>query len=494
MPVHPDEAIGFISNLRNTKGKFAGQPFVVYDFQEELLRTICALNRRGRRRLKEFLLGVARKNGKTELIAALALVFLVLDDEPGGEVVIAAGKRDQAKILFSAAVKMVNTSSVYGRPLREFLIPRRDHIYFPELDAKLYPVSADAQNEQGLNPHVAIVDELHVAAEKNRDLYDALQTAQGARENPLILSLTTAGPIPAGPCHDLYKYGQACASGIRSDPDFGMRWYEAEPGAAVDDPEAWAAANPALGKFLFREFLEGAARAVLDGRRPEYAFRRLHLNQWTTATERWLPFSKWTACAVPPDIPDGAPIRIALDAAISRDTFGVAWCYVEDGVMVERDDGIVVPTSVAHLKVRKFATEREGDYIDPLEVKTFLLGLAAQHPVLEVAYDPAYMGLMAAELGEHGLDMEPFPQSPERMTKATETLQRLVLDGRIRHGGDPVLDEQMAGVGTMPTERGVRISKRKSGLKVDCVVASAMVLDRALGEDEPADDFAFLVD
>lgn len=489
MAVSADRAVDFISNLRNTKGKFASSNFQVFPFQEQLIRELCAKDRRGRRKKHEYLLGVARKNGKTELCAALALVFLILDEEPGGEVVVAAGKRDQAKLLFNAASKMVRTSTVYGRPLTDFLTVRRDAIYFPELDARLYPVSADAQNEQGLNPHVAIVDELHVAAEKNRDLYDALQTATGAREDPLVLSLTTAGPIPSGPCYDLYRYGKEIEAGLRSDPNFGMTWYEADPDLPVDDPAAWAQANPALGKFLYTENLKRDAKAVVDGRAPEYVFRRLRLNQWTTAVERWLPHLKWKACDAPPAIPDDAPLYVGVDAAISRDTFGIAWVWVEENVAVNGQT-----TAVAHVRIKKFEAVREGDYIDPMDVETFILGLAARHPLLEVAYDPAYMGLLASSLADRGVPMVPFPQSADRMTKATETLQRLVLDQRVRHGADPDLDQQMAGVGTSITERGVRISKRKSGVKIDCVVALAMALDRALGEEDHGQDFALVID
>lgn len=493
MPVQPDAAIEFIGNLRNTKGRFAGSNFHVYEFQARVLREILKTHpKTGKRMLREFLLGVARKNGKTELIAALAIVLLVLDDEPGGEVVVAAGKRDQAKILLSAAKKMVRISTVKGRPLTDFLQIRRDSIYFPELDATLKAVSADAQNEQGLNPHAAIVDELHVAAEKNRDLYDALYTGQDARENPIIVSLTTAGPIPAGPCHDFYRYGKEIESGIRSDPNFGMIWHEAPPGADVDDPAAMRAANPALGLFLPEENLKKKALDVMNGKMSEYSFRRLHFNNWTTSVERWLPYRKWIACGDLPEIPENAEVYMALDAALRRDTFGVAWLWLEeDAVMAPREsDGLIVPMSVAHVKVKRFVPMKEGDYIDPSEVETFVLGLHAQHPAIQVSYDPAYMGLLASSLAERGLPMEPFPQTAAKMERATETLQRVVIDSRLRHGNDPILNDQMAAVGTKPTERGVRISKVKSGLPIDVVSALAMALDDALGEEMEPQDFA----
>lgn len=497
----------FVSSLRLTEGRWAGQRLDLQPFQSEIIRDLLETRRdpttgKRKRVRNEALIGVARKNAKTTLTAALAITLLVGDGEPGGNVVIAAGKRDQARLLFNAAARMVKQSKLGGTPLSDFLKVQRDRIYFEELDASIFPVSADAQNEQGLNPNVAIVDELHVAAEKNRDLYDALITAQGARENPLTISLTTAGPIPAGPCYDLYRYGKEIESGLRSDSSFLMKWWEARPDADVDDPEAWADANPGLDSIVSRDFLARQAKAVLEGRLPEYAFRRLHLNQWTTAVERWLPFTKWQACGTPVEIPDGAEVFVAIDAAVSRDTFGIAVVYVEpDAVEVTHEEetpaGLYVPVtrrfSKAHLAVKKFEAPREGDYIDPADVETHVLGLASRYRVTKCGYDPAYMGLLAAALKDRGLPMEPFPQSPEKMTRATETLQRLVLDERLAHGADPVLGAQMGGVGTAPTERGVRISKRKSGMKIDCVVAAAMALDLALGEEPEGSDFAFLV-
>lgn len=504
MPISTANALRFMGGLTLADDRWAGTRMKLGAFQREMVTDVTALNEHNRRRINEYLFGVARKNSKTTTTGALALTFLVGDGVPGGDVVVAAGKRDQARLLLNAAKKIALASTFMGRPLGHhragegWLHIQRDRIYFPELDASIFPVSADAQNEQGLNPNVAIVDELHVAAEKDRDLYDALITAQGARENPLMIALTTAGPRPAGPCHALYQYGKEIASGLRSDPAFAMRWYEADADLAIDDPRAWAQANPGLDTIVSREYLARQSRAVLDGRMPEYAFRRLNLNQWTTATERWLPWKKWDACGGAPSIPDGAAVYVACDAALSRDTFGIAWVWVEpEGLTIEvlNEAGLYVPKSVAvaHLCVKKFDAPREGDYIDQNEVEMFLLGLAQKYAIVKVGYDPAYMTLLALSLAERGLPMEVFPQSTERMTHATETLQRLALDARIRHGNDPVLNAEMAAVEVSPTERGVRISKRKTALKIDCTIASAMALDLALGlEDEPT-DFAFSV-
>jgi phage terminase large subunit-like protein len=492
----PEQVRRFIRHLTTTSGRYAGKPFDLKPFQEQWVDLMFERDPATKQRIKrEIVLGVGRKNGKTELMAAIALALLVVEREPGGLVIGAAAKRDQAALMLNVAKRMVLNSSIGGTPLSNFLQVRRDHIYFPELDATYKTIAAEAQKEHGLNPHAFIVDEGHATLESTRELYDTLLTAQGARDNPLAVTITTAGPAPRGPMYELYKYGREVNQGIRNDPEFGMLWYEAEPDAAVDDPKAWADANPALGMFLRTEFLESASKAVISGKAPEFMFRRLHLNQWTTAGERWLPYAKVMAASGAPDIPDGAQVFLAIDAAIKRDTMAVAMVYVKDEVHQDPETLILSTVQVAHVKVRRFVPDTDNGYIDPREVELYILGLCELYTPTKISYDPAYMGLLARALAERGLPVEPFPQSPQRMERATETFQRLFLDERIKHGGDKILLEQIASIETKPTERGVRISKAKSMMPVDMAVALAMALDDALGDESVLmDDFAMWID
>ena len=489
MPASPKAYKKFISTLTTTSGKYAGKPFELRPFQHDIIDRIFRRERDEegeiRRVVREAVIGVGRKNGKTELIAALALASLVIEGEKGGLVVVAASKRQQAALLLTAAKRMVYQSKVNGVPLSKYLQVRRDHIYFPDLDAKLMTIAADAQKEHGLNPHLVIVDEGHATMENDRELYDTLLTAQGAREDPLAIVITTAGPAPRGPMYDLYKYGKDIEAGTRVDPHFEFIWYEAKPDAAVDDPEAWRAANPALdvnGGWYKSEFFRKTVAAVKAGRMPEFMFRRLHLNQWTSATERWLPYGKVEAGGrEAPEFPDGCKVRIGLDAAIKRDTFAV--------VMVRHD----TETNISHVRCRRFTPETEQGYIDPNEIVTYVLGLAAQYDVIEVVYDPAYMQMVAGQLAERGLYVEPFPQSANRMERATESFQRAFLDELVLHGGDKHLLDHISAIAVKPTERGVRMSKLKALMPTDLAVALAMCLDRIYGEEQYADDFAVVV-
>lgn len=493
MPVDPRQAQWFIRSLVHTKGKWAGQPFGVLPWQDELINGLFRLDSRGHRIIRKAYVQTARKSGKSEIGAALALTLLICDEEPGGEVIGAAAKRDQARLILDVAKKMVRFSKIGGVPLSSFLEVRRDGIYFPEIDGVYRIVSAEGEKEHGLNPHGIIFDELHSLG-RQRDIWDALETSQGAREDPLMVAFTTPGPIPQGVAYDEYKHARSIDLGHINDPEFLGIVYEADKDLAVDDVEAWKQANPSYPVTPGHDWIAARAKAVIDGRRPEYVFRRLQLSQWTTALERWLPRKKFDACGLPVVIPDDSEVTIALDAAIKRDSFGVAMVF-KDTAMVENAQGLIVPTDVAHVRVRAFTPEREGEYIDPQDVFEYVLGLSARFRVVKVLYDPAYMGMLAGMLADRGLKVEAFPQSPERVQHATEVFQRLVLDERLRHGKDRTFEEQVSNLGVAATDRGVRISSKKSGGPIDVVAATIMCLDDLFGddiEDDQGEDFAVI--
>lgn len=486
MPVQPQQAVNFMQRLALDKGKWAGKPMELMPFQLDFTGKLFELNREGRRKIQRALLGVARKNGKSGWGAALALTMLVMDQEPGAEVVGAAAKRDQARLILETAKRMVRYSTINGVPLSKYLTVRRDGIYFEELDSRYIVVSADGEREHGLNPSCVIIDEWHALGDK-RDLVDALITAQGARENPLLIGLTTAGPAPRGSCYEEYRYGLQVNGGYINDPSFLMAWYEADKDLAIDDPRAWEQANPGLDYTVNRAWLAKAAADVMSGRAPEYVFRRLHLNQWTSALERWLQRKAWEECGGPVEMPEGCDIVIAVDAALRRDSFGVAWATKSEG-WHENEAGLTVQTTLGHVRARAFVPEHDGEYIDQEDVRHFIMGLVARYNVTKVLYDPAYMTLFAQQLVDAGIPMEPFPQSGERMVAASETFQRLVLQRRMRHGRDRTLDEQLSGVAVAESERGVRISKRKSADRIDTIIATVMCLSELFADDDVQED------
>lgn len=471
MPAHPEHLLWWVSQLRHTTGRWAGQPFDPRPWQVDLIRDLFALRPDGRRQHREGLIGVGRKAGKTTLTAGLALGLLVLEAQPGATIVGAAAKRDQAGLMLEEAKRLVRRSSIGGVPLDAdkggWLKISRNAIFFPELDAVYKTVSADAELEQGLNPNVVIMDELHV--QPSPDLYEALSTAQGAWEDPLLISITTAGARKSGICWDRYQ------AGLRGDDaEFFFRWWEAAAGCDLDDPAAWAQANPGYPDVPSPSYLTGQLNRTTEG-----AFRRLHLNQWTQAIERWLPAPDWNATCGEPDIPEGSEVVITADAALRRDTFAVVIARVDEH-------------GNPHARVKVFKAP-EGSRIDFQEVETYLLAAAMRYQVRTFGGDPAFMTLLAQRLEERGLPWTPYPQSDERMLMASELLQRVVLDRTLRRGADPEWDEQMAGTQVREMDRGVRISKGKSGGRNDAVIALAMAMALLFGDQESEKEHYFTV-
>lgn len=482
-----EEVIWIVEQLVHVKGELARTPIRLEEFQKEFIREMLKLDtgEPPRRQYRRILYGIARKNAKSTLIAALAIALLICEREAGMDIIVASGKREQAHIILDIAKGMVNYSKIGGVSLETFLTVRRDGIYFQELDASMRVISSEGKTAHGLNPSIVIIDELHVFGEDD-ELLAALDTAQGSRRNPLHISLTTAGPIREGPLWDEYVHLQKIKDGEIEDPRFLGIWYEGADGCEIDDWDEIEAANPGLGTIVYREFIESQIQLVKTGRLSENQFRRLHLNQWTSALENFIPIEFWRACKGETAIEDGEGIVIAMDAAIKRDTFGIAWVHREEW-LVETEEGTELAEDHGILRARYFEAG-EGQYIDLEEVRVFVMGLANLYPVSAVLYDPAYMTLMAQQLAEAGLPMEPFPQSSERMTRATETLQRMILSNRMRWS-DACLNEQLAATAIRESERGVRISKMNSG-RNDTIVCAAMALDWEFGdEEEEQDDF-----
>lgn len=485
----PEEVIWVIEQLVHVKGSLARTPIELEEFQKDYVRGLLELDDEGHRIKRRGLYGIARKNAKSTLVAALAIALLICEREPGMEIIVASGKREQAAIIMDIAKGMANYSKIAGRPLTDFLTVRRDGIYIPELDASMRIISSEGKTAHGLNPSIVIIDELHVFGADD-ELLAALDTAQGSRRDPLHISLTTAGPMREGPLWDEYTYAKKVAAGEVSDPALHAVWYEAEEGCEIDDWDEIAKANPGLGTIVYREFIQGQINKVRTGRLTENQYRRLHLNQWTSALERFIPISYWRDCHGDAAIADGDPIIISLDAAIKRDSFGVTW-HSKKEQWIEDDGGLTVRADIGLVRARMFEAEGEN-YIDLEDVRLFVGGLGSIHPVEKIIYDPAYLTLFAQQLADMGFDVEPFPQSAEKMTRATETFQRMVLSNRMRWV-DACLDEQLAATAIRETDRGVRISKAKSG-RNDTIVACAMGLDFMFGEEEDyQDDFVFVV-
>lgn len=289
-----DRAIEFIGSLAHTKGKYARQPFELADWQVRILKKLFRQRRSGARQYRTCLMMLPRKNGKTELAAALALYFLFKDGEMGAEVYSAAADRDQASLVFNVAAQMVrNNLELYGQCQ---IVDSQKKIIHPATGSVYRAISAEASSKHGFNASVVIYDELHAAP--NRELWDVLSTSQGARSQPLMMAITTAGYDRHSILWELYAHAKKVEENPKLDPTFLPILYEAPIDADWLDEKVWHKANPALGDFRSIEEMRIAAKRAQEIPAQENTFRRLYLNQWTEQAARWISMAAWDACSV----------------------------------------------------------------------------------------------------------------------------------------------------------------------------------------------------
>lgn len=447
----------FRTHLRHMKGRWAGQPFILEDWQrDEIVAPIFGtIDPSGLRTYREAMVGLPRKNGKSEIAAGIALYMTVADGEYGAEVYSVAGSKAQAGIVFKTAVDMVRASPMLRAACKVY----RNVIEVPELGSIYRVLSADANLAHGYNPHAAIIDELHV--HKNAELYHAMRTGVGARTQPLILTITTAGASRDGVAWDVYQRGAGGQDKRmffywRGVPD-GIQVVQNKEIVAVD---AIRHANPA--SWVTLEFLEDEARSL-----PPPVFGRLHANSWDEGNEQaWLSRPSVEACWGEPVLQIDEPVCIAIDAASRRDTTAV--------MAVQKDkDGFF------HRKCWHFSADESMGYLDYGAVENLIREIASAYDVRRVAFDPFQMVRSAQILAGEGIPVETFPQNDTRMVPASSLLYDLVIEQQLVLDDCPICTDQLCAAGISESARGWRLHKLKSKSPIDSAVALAMACQLA---------------
>jgi len=444
-----------------TQGEWVGKPFRLLPWQKRLVLELFEIRPDGLRRYRWALWGVPKKQGKTELAAALGLFFLIGDGEPSPLVVCAAASDDQADLVFGAARTMCEVSptlnAVTERFDREILVPS-----IP--GARLRRVAAAAGTNDGQNISAVICDELHEwQGEKGRNVWTVLTNGTGARRQPMVLQITTAGWDQDSIAFEQYEHGRMVLSGEVDDPRYHFHWIEAPANADYRDPDVWRAANPSFGVTVTEDFYRDQLT-----KKPENVFRRYFLNQWTESEDGWIAPDEWDRCRGDSDAPEDADWFVGVDIGRKKDSTAIVAAAMHEGRLHVRAS-ILVPTDSRPVAVADARAE--------------IARLAGVLNVQEVVFDPHLFAESAELLEEQGLVMVEFPQTDQRMAPASETLFELIRDGRVVHDGDPELRRQILAAVPSQTERGVRVSKRKSRRRIDAAVALAMASDRAMRAD-----------
>ena len=445
----------------------AGKLLSLRPWQRELLRHSLARREDGRFRHRTALVGMARKNGKSALAASMGLAGLTVGGN-GSEIYSCAADRDQARIVFGTAKRMIEMD----QELSSMFTLYRDAIEFKEKASVYRVLSAEAYTKEGLNPSpLVIFDEVH--AQPSWDLWNTLSLAGGARADSLLFGITTAGVKTQANgqdslCYSLYQYGQRIVKEEVQDKSFFFAWWEpTKPEGDHRDKSLWAEANPGLGDIVDLGDFESA---VL--RTPEAEFRTKRINCFVSTSVAWLPTGSWDAIEDKTRVPiPGEEVVLAFDGSFSNDSTAlVQWSL----------GGEKPHLSVIGLCERPEDAE-QGWYVPIAEVEQTIIGTARDNriDVREIVFDPARWNRTFMVLDEEGLPVLAYPNSAERMVPATQKFFEGVVNQSFTHDGDERLARHIANCVTKQSSRGVMVAKASSRRKVDAAVASIFGYDRA---------------
>jgi phage terminase large subunit-like protein len=482
----------FISCLRHSRGEFAGKPFELFPWQDEYLDKLFNTKRLdGTRQYRQSLLAIGRKNGKTQLSAGIGLFGLVADGEPGAEIVCVAGDREQATILFDAAKQMVEGNET----LSSIIKPYRRSLAVPSTNSVLKVVSSEAASKHGYGCSMILFDEFHV--QKDRELYDVLTTSTGARRQPLTILITTAGFDRQSICYQIWQYAEKVRDGLIQDPAFLPCIYAAPNDADPFDEANWRLANPNFGVTVKEEYFREIAARAKKSTSDEMTFRRLHLNQWTASEEKFFRHGVFEACdkALRPSA--GRPCYCGLDLASTYDTTAFVAIWPDDDGTFDMEVMYWIPGENALKRERAdrvpygqwaksgFVRMTDGDITDYDEIRDYILDFCNRNWVKGVAIDRWNAVHLMTQLSAEGVVVHPFGQGYGAMNAPTRLLENIVTTGRLRHGGNPVLQWQASNVQVKTNEDGFIKPVKKSSHdigRIDGIVAACMALSLSSGE------------
>lgn len=496
-----DDTIGFLQELKQSKGRWYGQPLELIPYQSVNIREL--FGRRdsatGFRQYRTAFFFTPKKAGKSTMAAGLVLKLTYADQEPGAEVYGAAYDKDQAKIVYKIAKAMVEQDE---RLLDLAKIKESQSLIEIPSTRSLYAALAhDTEGSHGFNISGLVIDEFHTWSDG--ELYTTLQKGTASRDQPLTIVITTAGVFdPESPCWKMYDYACKVRDGIIEDPTFLPVIFETpkdEHGEELlewDDPEAWAIAQPGLGVTVPVAFYEEQARTAKNMPSEVLSFRQLLLNQWPEQLKGWLSMQKWKECGKLDYAEEdfyGKKAWLGLDLGSTKDltaatlvipldddTVGVV-CRVfcpadtikrrssEDGVQYDRwaNEG--------------WLTKTPGEETDWSFVRAEAHRLAEKFDIQEINPDPWNALQLCQELHTDGFRVVKIPQAAAHISYPAKELEKLVGRGQLRHGNNPILTWCASNATVRVDANGnIKPDKSRSKEKIDPITALVNALARAL--------------
>ena len=502
-----DRAVRLVNQLTHTKGPFAGQTFDLRPWQVKIVKQLFKTRRDGLRQYRTCLLMLPRKNGKSELAAALAIYFLLFDGEIGAEVYSAAADKDQAALVFNVAAQMIRNDPELEATCE--IIDSQKRVVHRRSGSFYRAISAEAYSKHGFNASAVIYDELHAAP--TRDLWDVLRTSQGARSQPLMLAISTAGYDRHSILWKVYEQAKRVQENPSLDPTFLPILYEAPVDADWTDEKVWHKCNPALGDFRSLDEMRSAAAQAKEMPSDENVFRRLYLNQWTEQATRWISMPLWDACRSHIDRASlrGRKCYVGLDLSSTKDLTALVAVFPDDDGGFDILSQFFVPDESIQERVRRdkvpydqwakegYLIRTPGNSVDYEVVRKEINEWAAMFDVQSVASDTWNARDLLTRLEKQdGFKVVEMRQGFASLTSPTKSLEKAILSRSLRHDGHPVLRWNISNVAVETDSAGnIKISKSVSTEKIDGVAALVNAvdqMDRQTGTKPPQYQFMVL--
>ena len=490
-----DYAVQFIECLCHTKGTWAGKPFELIDWQEQIIRDIFGtLKSNGYRQFNTAYVEIPKKMGKSELAAAVALLLCCGDNEERAEVYGCAADRQQASIVFEVAADMVRMCPALSKRVKINASMKR--MIFQPTNSFYQVLSAEAYSKHGFNIHGVVFDELHT--QPNRKLFEVMTKGSGdARMQPLYFLITTAGTDTHSICYETHQKAKDILEGRKIDPTFYPVIYGAEESDDWTDPKVWKKANPSLGITVGIDKVKAACESAKQNPAEENSFRQLRLNQWVKQAVRWMPMDKWNACSFKVDEKslEGRVCYGGLDLSSTTDITAFVLVFPPEDEYDKYhilpyfwlpEDNLTLRVNRDHVpydiwKRQGYLKTTEGNVVHYGFIEKFIEELGKKYNIREIAFDRWGAVQMVQNLEGMGFTVVPFGQGFKDMSPPTKELMKLTLEQKIAHGGHPVLSWMMDNIYVRTDPAGnIKPDKEKSTEKIDGAVALIMALDRAI--------------
>ena len=488
-------AVMFIESLCHTKGTWAGKPFQLLDWQRQIIQDLFGIVKpNGYRQFNTAYIEIPKKNGKSELAAAVALLLCCGDGEQRAEIYGCAADRGQATIVFDVAADMVRMCPALNRRCK--ILASQKRIIYTPTNSFYQVLSAEAYSKHGFNIHGVVFDELHT--QPNRKLFDVMTKGSGdARMQPLYFLITTAGTDTNSICYETHQKAKDILEGRKIDPTFYPVIYGAGEDEDWTDPKVWIKSNPSLGETIGMDKVEAACESAKQNPGEENSFRQLRLNQWVKQAVRWMPMDKWDACAFPvnEEMLEGRVCYGGLDLSSTTDLTSICLVFPPED---EEEPYYVlpyfwVPEDTLELRVKRdhvpydlwnrqgYLETTEGNVVHYGYIEKFIERLGERFNIRDIAFDRWGATQMSQDLENMGFTVVPMGQGFASMSPPTKELMKLTLEKKIAHGGHPVLRWNMDNIFIRTDPAGnIKADKAKSTEKIDGAIAMIMALDRAI--------------